>query len=63
MECINLRGEKEVADEKKAKEEAPIKVPIREVDETELEKVAYIKGKNKPFTNTAIEYYEDGQKM
>ena len=58
-------GEKEVADEKPTKEEAPTKVPMREVDEGELEKrdgVQFVKGENIPFTGTAIAYFVDGSK-
>ena len=59
-------GEKEVADEKPAKEKKSVKAPIREVSAEELEKrdgVQYVKGENIPFTGTAIHYREDGSKL
>ena len=58
-------GEKEIADENPAKEEAPVEVPIREVEEAELEKrngVNYVKGENTAFTGMAIKYYPYGSK-
>ena len=56
-------GEKEVADEKPAKEEIQYKTPVREVSRGELEKrdeLQYVKGENIPFTGMDISYYESG---
>ena len=56
-------GEKEVADEKPAKEQKSVKAPVREISFDELERrdeIQYVKGENKPFTGTAIRYYPDG---
>ena len=55
-------GEKEVADEKPAKEQKSVQDPIREVSADELEEIWHLKGKTEPFTGTAISYWENGSK-
>ena len=58
-------GEKEVADEKPAKEQTSVKAPVREVSADELENregIWYFKGEAEPFTGKIIRYSEDGSK-
>ena len=58
-------GEREDAENKPAKEEAPVEDTTKEVSIDEIEErvgVSYAKGATEPFTGTAIAYYSDGSK-